>query len=100
MTKETDRENNYKSYEPHIGHLIKNELDRQGHSVAWLAKQMQYSRQNVYRLLERHRIHSDVPLKICDILDCDFFGWFSDYWKTRKKSSNPNVISVPLKLDG
>ena len=92
--KVTDCDKSDKSDELHIGQLIKNELDRQGRSVAWLAKQMQYSRQNVYRLLERHWIHTDVLLRICNIMDCDFFGWLSDYWKTRKKPSNPNVKIV------
>ena len=71
--------------EPHIGQLIKREIGRQGRSVAWLAQKMQCSRQNVYRLLERDWIHTDTLLKICDILDRDFFGWYSSYWKAHRQ---------------
>ncbi|MDD7146462.1 hypothetical protein AAAT34_01070 [Hallella faecis] len=34
----------------HIGQLIREELDRQGRSVGWLAKQLGRSRSVVYRL--------------------------------------------------
>lgn len=94
MTKETSSARSDKTDEPHIGNLIKNELYRQGRSVAWLAEHMGYSRQNVYRLLDRHWIHSDVLLKICDVMDCDYFGWLSDFWKSRKKPSDPNCLFV------
>ena len=37
---------------PHIGHLIKEELARQERTVAWLARKLCCSRQNVYHLFE------------------------------------------------
>ena len=32
-----------------IGKIIKDELDRQGHSVGWLAKELECNRSTVYR---------------------------------------------------
>ena len=68
---------------PHIGHLIKKELERQGRSVLWLSKQIGCSRQNMYYMLSRSFIYTDLLLKISDALDHDFFKHYSDYRKTR-----------------
>ena len=70
--------------EPHIGHLIKKELRNQGRTITWLAKQLGFSRQNTYKILNRNWIYSDILLKICNILDYDFFKCFSDYLENKK----------------
>lgn len=69
--------------EPHIGKLIKEELARQGRSITWLAEQLNYSRQYVYKLFRRKWIYTDLLLKISDILDYDFFKCFSE-WRERR----------------
>ena len=66
--------------EPHIGHLIKAELRKQGRTISWLASQLGYSRQNVYKLFERRWIYTDLLLKISDIMGHDFFKCYSEYW--------------------
>ncbi len=73
---------------PHIGHLIKEELARQGRSTLWLSKQIGCSRQNMYYLLNRSFIYTDLLLKISDALDHDFFKCYSDYRKTKKVSKD------------
>ena len=73
---------------PHIGHLIKEELARQGRSTLWLSKQIGCTRQNMYYLLNRGFIYTDLLLKISDVLDYDFFRCYSDYLKTRKLSKD------------
>jgi len=70
--------------EPHIGKLIKAELARQGRSITWLATQLNYSRQYVYKLFRRKWIYTDLLLKISDILDYDFFKCFSEWRDSRK----------------
>jgi plasmid maintenance system antidote protein VapI len=67
--------------EPHIGQLIKMELRNQGRSITWLANKLNFSRQNVYKILKRNWIYTDLLLKICDLLDYDFFKPYSDYIK-------------------
>ncbi|MBR0177542.1 MAG: XRE family transcriptional regulator [Bacteroidales bacterium] len=77
------------THEPlHIGHLIKGELARQGRSVAWLATQIGYTRQNTYHLLGRSFIYTDLLLKISDLLDFDFFKCYSDYRNEKRLSNN------------
>ncbi len=73
---------------PHIGHIIKAELKRQGRSVAWLASQIGYTRQNTYHLLERGFIYTDLLLKISDLLDFDFFKCYTEYRKANRLSKN------------
>ena len=73
--------------EPHIGKLIKAELVEQGRSITWLAKQLGCSRQNAYKILNRKWIYTDLLLKICDILDYDFFKCFSEWREQRNKTA-------------
>lgn len=73
--------------EPHIGNLIKEELDRQGRNITWLAAQLGYSRQNAYKIFSRKWIYTDLLLKISDILDYDFFKCYSDCLRERKKTN-------------
>ena len=63
---------------PHIGHLIKKELTRQGRIVTWLASQLNCSRQNLYGIFENRWIYTDTLWKICEIMDFDFFKLYSD----------------------
>ena len=71
--------------EPHIGKLIKAELARQGRSITWLATQLGYSRQYMYKLFRRKWIYTDLLLKISDLLDYDFFRCFSEYRNFKKQ---------------
>ena len=72
--------------EPHIGHLIKEELRNPGQTITWLAKQLECSRQNAYKILNRPWIYTDLLLKISIILDYDFFKCFSDYRNSLKSN--------------
>lgn len=71
--------------ELHIGNLIKEVLQRQGRSITWLGKQLGCSRQNIYKILSRSWIYTDMLLKISDLLDYDFFKSYSD-WRRQQKS--------------
>ena len=72
---------------PHIGHLIKEELNRQGRSVIWFAAQLQCSRQNVYGIFENPWIYTDTLWKICQIMDFDFFKLYSNCLQKMKTTS-------------
>ena len=52
--------------------------------MTWLAKKLNYSRQNIYHIFESQWIATDILLKICDILDCNFFKIYSDYWESKR----------------
>ena len=73
--------------EPHIGKLIKAELAQQGRSITWLATQLGYSRQYMYKIFRRKWIYTDLLLKISDLLDYDFFKCFSEWREQRDKTT-------------
>ncbi len=76
---------NHLMEEPHIGHIIKQVLQLQGRTITWLGKQLGYSRQNIYKILNRPWIYTDMLLKISDLLDYDFFKCFSEYRNSKKQ---------------
>ena len=57
----------------HIGEAIKAELERQGKTIVWFAEQIPCHRTNVYRILEKKSIDTEILLNICKILNHDFF---------------------------
>lgn len=73
----------------HIGKLIKQRMDEQGKTVVWLARQLSYSRTNVYKIYDKASIDTDVLLRISSILEYDFFSLYSDSLKD-DKSNVPN----------
>lgn len=57
----------------HIGIRIREEFDRQRHSIGWLARQLACDRSNVYRLFRRESIDTATLQRLCKILNHDFF---------------------------
>ena len=73
-----------KEKEPHAGKMIKAELKRQGRTITWLAQQFGYTRENMYKTLSRSWLRTEHLLKISVIMDCDFFQYYSDWYKKNK----------------
>jgi len=69
--------------EIHIGALIKKQLKEDGRSMVWLAEKLNYERANIYRILNRPHIATDVLLRITRILDHDFFTYYSNIVKSK-----------------
>ena len=67
--------------EPHIGKLIKAELNRQGRSITWLAGQIDCTRANLYKLFRNPWINTQTLFKVCKALDHDFFKDCSEWQK-------------------
>lgn len=63
---------------PHIGNIIQRELVRQGHSVAWLAKELYTDRTNMYRILKKGDLDTALLRRISVALNHDFFKYYSD----------------------
>ncbi len=72
----------------HIGRLIKEELARQERTVAWLARKLHCSRQNVYHLFDCQWVNLEILSRLCDILDCNFFKIYSDDWENKRLTNN------------
>ncbi len=63
----------------HMGRLIRKELDRQEHTVAWLARKIQCERTNCYYIFERQFVDVDLLKRICFVLRHNFFRDLADY---------------------
>lgn len=59
--------------EIHIGSIIKEELDRQGRTVAWFATQLCYSHNHIYKIFNKPSIDTGLLFRISKILNHDFF---------------------------
>jgi hypothetical protein len=64
----------------HIGNEIRNELLRQGRSVAWLARELGYDRSNFYRVLNAPSIDTALLLRISQLLRNDFFQIYTKHY--------------------
>ena len=61
----------------HIGQLIKQQMDLQGKTTSWLARELAYSRTNVYKIYDKKSIDTDLLLRISRLLQYDFFKTYS-----------------------
>ena len=62
----------------HIGQLIKEELERQERTPAWLARKINCARPNVYYIFSSHSINTELLLHISQALNHDFFRYYTD----------------------
>lgn len=60
----------------HIGKMIRLKLDEKGYTVVWFARQLSYSRSNVYLLFEKRSVDTDVLLRVSKILKYNFFDLY------------------------
>ena len=69
----------------HLGNLIHAELRRQRRSVAWFAKEMAYTRGNMYNILKRQHLNSEFLLRASEKLHHDFFRDVSEMLQAAAK---------------
>lgn len=62
----------------HIGKMIEHELNRQGRTKAWLARELHTVRGNVYDILRREDIDTALLRRISLILHHNFFNDLAD----------------------
>ena len=79
-------------HETHIGNIIRLKLQEQGRSAAWLAKQIPCTRNNVFKIMRKSHISTDLLLRISKILDFNFFNCF-DYQTGENSMPNPKTDS-------
>ena len=63
----------------HLGHLIREELDRQKRSVAWFASAINSDRSNCYDIFERKFITIELLERISKVLKRNFFKDLAEY---------------------
>ncbi len=61
----------------HIGNLIREEMQRQGRTPAWLAKAINCQRPNVWRIYSQAAINTELLARISQALKVDFFKYLS-----------------------
>ena len=74
--------------EIHIGQLIRQRLDENGHSVVWLARQLTCSRTNVYKIFEKSHLDTEMLARISVVLNYDFFSIISNTLRQKERLCN------------
>lgn len=69
----------------HIGNLIHEKLNEKQKSVVWLARELSYSRTNIYKIFAKTSIDTHVLMRISQILHFDFFQLYSDEYTQHTK---------------
>jgi len=65
-------------YEIHIGEIIFHKLKEKGRTMVWLAKQVGCNESNLRKTLKNsHYIYCDLLLQISEVLEEDFFSYYS-----------------------
>lgn len=77
--------------EIHIGQLIRQRLDENGHSVVWLARQLTCSRTNVYKIFEKSHLDTEMLARISVVLNYDFFSIISNTLRQKENIHEPIV---------
>ena len=61
-----------------IGELIKQKLKEQDRSILWLAKKIGADKGNIYRMLRKKSLDSEVLYRISIVMKYDFCKLYSD----------------------
>ena len=72
----------------HIGQVIREELRKQGRTVSWFTKQLNFSRSNVYKMFEKPTLDTAMLMQISKLLNVDFFQYYSEEYERRIKENN------------
>lgn len=73
-----------------IGKLIQIKLNEKHLSVAWLSRNIPCSRTNAYKIFSKNSLDTCTLLRISQIMDFDFFQYYSDELK-RDKNISPTI---------
>lgn len=70
----------------HVGKLIREKIEEQGRSAAWVAERMNMSRTNLYKIYEKSSLDTEQLKKFGKVLNINFFDFLT----------NQNVTEEPL----
>jgi predicted transcriptional regulator len=74
----------------HLGHLIREELDRQNLTVVWFAEAINSDRSNCYDIFERKFINLELLERISKVLKRNFFKDLAEYEEI--------VVKIPTQM--
>jgi len=76
----------------HINHLILKKLEEKERKIAWLAKRVDYDKENLRKILKNNRdLYTNLLFKISIALEEDFFAGYSQELK-EKLNANKNRL--------
>jgi hypothetical protein len=78
-----------------IGLIIRERMSEQGTSTAWLARQVDYDRSNLWKRLQDKHIYPELLLKISIALKTDFFVYYSQYLVHIIENKQNNSSNTP-----
>lgn len=64
--------------------------EEKGIPIVRLARELSYSRTNMYKIFSKKSIDTDVLVRLSNILDFDFFGLYSKHLDKMKKCCTPD----------
>lgn len=67
--------------ELHIGHIIREELRRQGKTNKWFAQELNLNPRTINKLFQKQYIDTAQLLQISEVLKVDFFKYYSEKLK-------------------
>ena len=62
-----------------LGFIVRQKMDEQGTTVAWLARRVNCDRGNLHKQLNNIHIHPELLLKISAALKTNFFAHYFKY---------------------
>lgn len=71
-----------------IGTEIKYKLEERGMTIVGFARQLNFSRTNVYKIFEKESIDCMLLLRISRVLNYDFFQLYSKEFKGKANKSS------------
>ena len=89
----------------HIGKEIEREYEKSGMKLSEFAKRINTSSRNVYSIFTRAEIKTDQLIKICEVLQFDFFALYTPSTQVVAEPSETyskvkQKVLVTLELDG
>lgn len=72
----------------HIGQIIRDKLNENGQSASWLARKVHCDRSSLNKLLKKDHIDTKLLLRISEILNFNFFSYYSESLCNKNKEEN------------
>lgn len=67
-----------------IGEKIRERLEERKRTVVWFSRELSCSRTNVYKIFEKANLDTGLLMRICQILEHDFFQYYSKEFRHQK----------------
>ena len=90
----------------HIGKEIEEKYQKSGMKLSEFAKRINTSSRNVYSIFTRAEIKTDQLIKICEVLEFDFFALYASSIKSsvaepsESYSKTKQKVFITIELDG